>query len=85
MQAMVTLTTEESLRLIAKSVAALHSVQQASENGNIGFSLCSSAAFIIQELIGKDSVDPSKYCCGFIHSRGSCSVPPATSRKTAFT
>jgi hypothetical protein len=76
MQAMVTLTNEESLRLIAKSVAALHSVQQAKENGHIGFSLCSSAAFIIQELIGKDSVDPSKYCCGFIHSRGSCSVPP---------
>jgi len=76
MQAMVTLTTEESLRLIAKSVAALHTVKQAGENGNIGFSLCSSAAYIIQDLLGKDSVDPSKYCCGFIHSRGSCSVPP---------
>jgi len=76
MQAMVTLTTEESLRLIATSIAALERVKHASKNGYIGFSLCTSAAFVIQELMGKDAVDPSKYCCGFMHSRGSCSVPP---------
>jgi len=75
MQAMVTLTTEESLRLIAKSVVELKTVKHAHEKGFIGFSLCTSAAFIIQELIGKDSVDPGRYCCGFIYSNGSCSVP----------
>ena len=52
MQAMVTLTTEESLRLIAKSVAALlRAVKYARENGHIGFSLCSSAARRIQLII----------------------------------
>lgn len=75
MQAMVTLTTEESLRLIAKSIVEKKCVKYAHENGFIGFSFCTSAAFIIQELLGEQAVDPSKYCCGFIHSRGSCSVP----------
>jgi len=76
MQAMVTLTAEESLRLIAKSVAALKAVKYAKQKGFIGFSLCTSAAFIIQELLGNQSVDPAKYCCGFIYTKGSCSVPP---------
>jgi len=76
MQAMVTITAEESLRLIAKAVAAMKAVRNAHKKGFIGFSLCTSCGFIIQELLGTDAVDPGKYCCGFIHAKGSCSVPP---------
>ena len=73
---MVTLTTEESLRLIAKAVVALKVVRNAALKGFIGFSLCTSCGFIIQELLGKDAIDPGRYCCGFIYAKGSCSVPP---------
>lgn len=81
MQAMVTLTAEESLRLIAKAVAALKAVRNAYKKGFIGFSLCTSCGYIIQELIGADAVDPGRYCCGFIHAKGSCSVPPKDREK----
>ncbi|MBW1737023.1 MAG: hypothetical protein JRJ69_05555 [Deltaproteobacteria bacterium] len=75
MQAMITLTSEESKRLIAKGIAAMDSVQKAKRDGFIGFSLCTSCGYIIQELLGKDMVDPSRYCCGFIYGKGSCGVP----------
>ena len=75
MQAMVTLRTEASLRLIAKAVAALETVIKASTEGFIGFSLCTSCGYIIQELMGADAVDPGRYACGFIHAKGSCAVP----------
>ena len=42
MQAMVTLTSEESKRLIAKAIATMAPVQRAKESGLIGFSLCTS-------------------------------------------
>jgi hypothetical protein len=73
---MVTLTVEESLRLIARAIAVMPKVQEAKQQGMIGFCLCTSAGFVVQELIGADSVDPAKYCCGFIYHKGSCSVPP---------
>jgi len=75
MQTMVTLTAEESLRLIAQAIVALKAVKYARQKGFIDFSLCTSAAFIVQELLGKESVDPGKYCCGFIYAKRSCSVP----------
>jgi hypothetical protein len=61
MQTMVTLTAEESLRLIAQAIVALKAVKYARQKGFIGFSLCTSAAYIIQELLGKESV----VCRGF--------------------
>lgn len=75
MQAMVTLSSEESKRLIAKAVAASSQVQKALREGIIGFSLCTSAGYVIQELLGKDAVNPAVYASGFIYSGGSCCVP----------
>ncbi|MBW1961561.1 MAG: hypothetical protein JRJ04_08895 [Deltaproteobacteria bacterium] len=81
MQAMVTLTSEESKRLIAKAVSRMEAVKKAREEGFIGFSLCTSAGYVIQELLGVDKIDPSGYCCGFIYSGGSCSVKKAHREK----
>ncbi|UCF89834.1 MAG: hypothetical protein JSW39_16170, partial [Desulfobacterales bacterium] len=75
MQALVTLTSEESRRLVAKAVARLEAVRQAQKSGLIGFCLCTSCGYIIQEILGTAAVDPGGYCCGFIHGQGSCSVP----------
>jgi hypothetical protein len=74
-QAMVTLTSEESKRLIAKAIVALEPVQRAKKSGLIGFSLCTSCGYVIQEILGEQAVNPATYCCGFIYSGGSCSMP----------
>ncbi len=75
MQAMVTLSSEESKRLIAKAVAASAPVQKALKEGVIGFSLCTSAGYVVQELVGEDTVNPAVYASGFIYSGGSCGMP----------
>jgi hypothetical protein len=75
MQAMVTLTSEESKRLIAKALAAMGAVRRAVAEGLIGFSLCTSCGYVIQELFDAVQVDPQRYCCGFLYAGGSCSVP----------
>jgi hypothetical protein len=74
-QAMITLTSEESKRLIAKAIVRMESVQKAKEQGFIGFSMCTSCGYMIQEILGKDTIDISSYCCGFIYAKGSCCVP----------
>jgi hypothetical protein len=74
MRAMVTLTTEESKRLIARSIARMESIRVALKEGYIGFSICTSCGYIIQEILGKRSLDISSYCCGYIASGGSSSV-----------
>ena len=74
-QAMVTLTSEESKRLIAKAIVRMESVRKAQKEGLIGFSLCTSSGYIVEEILGKDSIDISAYCSGFIHRKGSCCVP----------
>jgi len=74
-QAMVTLSSEESKRLVAQAVAASAPIQRALEKGIIGFAMCTSAGYVIQELLGKDVVNPATYSSGFIYSGGSCSVP----------
>ena len=76
MKAMITLTSEESKRLIAKSIARMKPVQRAKNEGLIGFSLCTSCGYVIQELLGERSINLSGYCCGFIYAGGSCAVPP---------
>lgn len=74
-RATVTLTPEESKRLIAKAVARMDIVQEAKTNGYIGFAVCSSAGYVIEELLHV-KLNLSKYCCGFIHENGACFVHP---------
>jgi len=75
--AAVTLTPEESRRLIAKALAGMDVVKKAMREGTIGLAMCSSAAFVAEELLGH-KVNRDLYCCGFIHEDGWCWVHPET-------
>ena len=55
MQALFTLTSSESKRLLGKAVAALPEVQQAKDNGYLVVSRGSTNAFIIEELHEKQN------------------------------
>jgi hypothetical protein len=74
-KALVTLTSEESKRLIAKAIAKIPVVQKARNRGIIGFTVCTSAGFAAEEIIG-ESLDLNKYCCGFVHANGMCFEHP---------
>jgi hypothetical protein len=63
MQALFTLTSSESKRLIGKAVAALPEVQQAKDNGYLVVSRGSTNAFIIEELT-KSKMDKERYVAG---------------------
>lgn len=74
MKAVVTLSPEESKRLIAKAVAALPAVQKALRHGIIGLARCTTNAFIAEELIGRPLADRGAYCSGFFTARGACAL-----------
>ena len=70
---LITLTSPESKRLIAKAVAALPEVKDAFRNGIVSLQLSTSCAYIYEELAGK-SINRSNYVCGYIHEGGGCSA-----------
>ena len=72
-KALVALTSEESKRLIAKAISKMEVVEKAKREGIIGFTICSSAGFVAEEVLG-ESLDLSKYYCGFVHENGMCAV-----------
>lgn len=74
-RALVTLTPEESKRLIAKGIAALPVVQNAKTNGIIGFCICSSAKYVAKELLHEPLPAFAPYICGFINRRGLYAAP----------
>lgn len=69
-RALVTLTSEESKRLIAKGIAALPVVQKARERGVIGFCICSSARYVAEELLQEPLPDFAPYLCGYVSRYG---------------
>ncbi|MCC6146540.1 MAG: hypothetical protein IT308_03120 [Anaerolineaceae bacterium] len=73
-RALVTLTSEESKRLIAKGIAALPVVQKAKERGIIGLCVCSSAKYVAEELLGEPLPAFAPYICGFINRQGAFAV-----------
>ncbi len=75
MKATVTLTPEESRRLIARAVAQMDVVKSAMRKGVIGLGLCTSSGYVAEELLGK-KIDMTLYCCGYIHKDGWCYMPP---------
>lgn len=68
----VTLNTSQSKRLIAKSIAKLPEVQKAYKDGIIGLPLCTTNAYVYDELSGHKMENPETYCCGHIVDRGFC-------------
>lgn len=69
-RALVTLTSEESKRLIAKGIAALPVVQKAREKGIIGLCVCSSARYVAEELLREPLPASAPYICGFVSRHG---------------
>jgi hypothetical protein len=63
MQALFTLTSSESKRLIAKAVAALPEVQQAKEHGYLVVGRGSTNAFILEELMNT-RLEKGRYVAG---------------------
>lgn len=74
-RALVTLTSEESKRLIAKGIAALPIVQEARERGIIGLCICSSARYVAEELLRESLPASAPYICGFVSRHGLFAVP----------
>jgi len=74
-RALVTLTAEESKRLIGKGIAALAVVRQARENGIIGFCICSSAKYAAEEILREPLPAYAPYVCGFVNRRGLYASP----------
>jgi hypothetical protein len=74
MKSIVTLTPEESKRLIAKAIVRMDVVQRAKKDGIIGLARCSSCAYIAEELTGRKMDNLMRYCSGYIAGPGSCAV-----------
>jgi hypothetical protein len=75
MQALFTLTSSESKRLLGKAVAALPEVQQAKDNGYLVIGRGSTNAFIIEELM-KSKMDKERYIAGQIIRGVLCVLGP---------
>ena len=75
MKATVTLTPEESRRLIAWAIVEMDLVKSAMKKGIVALTLCTSSGYIAEELLG-DKIDMTLYCCGYIHKDGWCYMPP---------
>jgi hypothetical protein len=65
MQALFTLTSSESKRLLGKAVAALPEVKHAKDNGYLVIGRGSTNAFIVEELLNK-KIDKERYIAGQI-------------------
>ncbi|MBU2055139.1 MAG: hypothetical protein KJ936_09870 [Proteobacteria bacterium] len=65
MQALFTLTSSESKRLLGKAVAAMPEVQQAKDQGYLVVGRGSTNGFILEELL-KEKIDKEKYVAGQI-------------------
>ncbi|MGD8622431.1 MAG: hypothetical protein PVH60_10785 [Anaerolineales bacterium] len=74
-RALVTLTSEESKRLIAKGIAALAVVQKARQSGIIGFCICSSARYVAEEILQEPIPASTPYYCGYISRQGLFALP----------
>jgi hypothetical protein len=73
-KAQVTLTPEESKRLIAKAVARLPEVRFALRRGTVVICLGTTNAHVVEEITGK-LVDRRRFAAGVVLPRGTCVTP----------
>jgi hypothetical protein len=71
MLAQVVLTTVESKKLIAKAIARLDVVQQATKKGIVALHPSSSTYFIVEEITGRKP-NTNHWVCGVVTPRGMC-------------
>ena len=74
MQALFTLTSSESKRLLGKAVAAMPEVQHAKDNGYLVVGRGSTNAFILEELL-RSKIDKERYVAGQVIKGVLCALP----------
>ncbi len=75
MQALFTLTSSESKRLLGKAVAALPEVQHAKDNGYLVVGRGSTNAFILEEVL-RGGMEKERYVAGQVIKGVLCVLPP---------
>lgn len=76
MKAIVTLSSSEAKRLVAKGVSVLEMVRNAFEKGMIAIANTSTGAYIYEELTGSRMADKGRFVCGAIYPFGMCGTDP---------
>ncbi len=74
MKAAFTLVPSESRRLIAKGVAAMREIKEASESGYTIICGGTTNGYVAQEILGAADIPPQKYTAGTICSRVLCTT-----------
>jgi hypothetical protein len=74
MQALFTLTSSESKRLLGRAVAALPEVQHAKDNGYLVVGRGSTNAYILEELL-KHKIEKERYVAGQVIKGVLCALP----------
>lgn len=82
---LITLTSEESKRLIAKYVVTLPLVKRAMEKGIIDIQMSSTGGYIYEELSGRP-INKAAHLCGCITAGGGCQayLPEGIKREAYF-
>ena len=80
MQALFTLTSSESKRLLGKAVAAMPDVQYAKDNGYLVVGRGSTNAFILEELL-KNKMEKERYAAGQVIRGILCQLGPGLRSK----
>lgn len=75
-KALFTLTPAESRRLIAKAVVKMEYFQKAWEDAYVLIAGGTTNAFLVQELLGRDSVRIEKSTAGTVCKGVACTTPP---------
>lgn len=83
MKALITLTSSESKRLIAKGVMALPTVQNAKEKHTIIVAGGTTNAFIAEELLGIKIEDKTGYTMGIV-TKGELGISHSSQKTTPF-
>ncbi len=83
MKALITLTSSESKRLIAKGVTALPTVQNAKEKHTIIVAGGTTNAFVAEELLGINIVDKTGYTMGII-TKGELGISQSSNRTAPY-
>ncbi|MCE5265007.1 MAG: hypothetical protein LLG97_15930 [Deltaproteobacteria bacterium] len=82
MKAAFTLIPSESRRLIAKGVAAMREIKEASESGYTIICGGTTNGYVAQEILGTADIPPQKYTAGTICNRVLCTTD--ADRRTPF-
>ena len=80
---LITLTSSESKRLIAKYVSQMPMVKKTMAEGILNLQLSTTNGFIYEELSGNE-IERSSHVCGFLSAAGGCGAYLPAGNKREF-